>query len=382
MRFLFIDLDLPQTRALSRSKSIFLLRFGIYNLIELISLAHKSAEFYFLHPDKTYEKEISKMHGFIAYQSTQGKDINVFSWQENLSQKNKDIENLRMSYTDIFLSSSFEPSLVLNKIEPRIKKDIPLWCKANARFLISNFSKRKFCIEGKRQSLYIHKKAKISSGVIFDTRSGPIVIDKDVQVKAFSHLCGPLYIAPMAQLINARLSGGTIIGKNTRVGGEIQNSIFGDFSNKYHEGFIGHSIIGNWVNLGAASTNSDLKNNYGEIRIELPQERTSSSNLLAYSTGRKKFGVIIGDNVKTAIGTMLNCGTVIDFACNVFGGNVPKYLPPFSWGANPKAMAYELKRFIKDSEYSATRRQQKLNDAFYRIVEDLYEKLLSDCYRC
>ena len=139
-------------------------------------------------------------------------------------------------------------------------------------------------------------------------------------------------------------------------------------------------MIGNWVNLGALTTTSDLKNNYGNIRLPLvvnsivegegQTKKTNQEEQSYVDTQRIKFGAIIGDHVKTAIGSLLTSGTIIDACSNVFGGNVPKYLAPFSWGTNGKY--YQLARFLQDSQKIAARRKQSLGPVFAKLAEYCY----------
>jgi hypothetical protein len=118
-----------------------------------------------------------------------------------------------------------------------------------------------------------------------------------------------------------------VFGPECRVRGEISTSVFLGFANKSHEGFVGHSVIGHWVNLGAGTTTSNLKNTYGPVRLEIAGERLE--------TGRLNVGSLIGDHAKTAIGTMLGTGTVISAGANVFGPpTAPKYVAPFAWGCS------------------------------------------------
>lgn len=211
---------------------------------------------------------------------------------------------------------------------------------------------------GPSDALHIHATATIHPGVIFNTEDGPIVVDAGAKISPFSYLSGPLYVGPRAQLDHLKISN-SIVGEGCRLGGEIESSIFGDFTNKHHEGFVGHSLIGNWVNLGALTTTSDLKNNYGKIRLHLPGA--------VVETGRIKFGSILGDCVKTAIGTMLNTGSVVDAGSSVFGGRPPAYLGPLSWGLT--GQTYDLDRFLKDCETIFARRQQTVPAAMRRMVE-------------
>ena len=432
MQFLLIDLDLPPTHALSRMRSIFSLRKGIYSPIEGLRLQYPQAQIYFLHPDLDYEKHIAESEGLLAYQTQAAKENlpDLRSWLKEvrkeqtalLEREDKTLENetsenkltgdkplkgkvleskllkarllqgeflkLKGSYADILFSTAMLPYLLLDQIEPQIKAELPLWRKHNVNR--SHFFSKKFRVIGPQSgALFLHRDASILPGVVFDTRSGPIIIDKGAQVSAFSCLCGPLYVGPYAQLDNVHIRG-SILGESVRAGGEIENSILGNFTNKHHEGFVGHSIIGNWVNLGALSTTSDLKNNYGEIRIRVPKNRNPLSEKISISTGRIKFGALIGDHVKTAIGTMINSGTVLDAASNIFGGAVRGYKLPFLWGVGGEMEErraaeagtekniepyYRLEAFLKDTEKIAARRSQKLSPAFPILAGALYEQI-------
>jgi UDP-N-acetylglucosamine diphosphorylase/glucosamine-1-phosphate N-acetyltransferase len=166
----------------------------------------------------------------------------------------------------------------------------------------------------------------VEPGVVFDLRHGAIVIDQGSEIRSGSRLEGPLYLGP-----NTRILGGfvraSVFGPECRIRGEISASVFLGFANKSHEGFVGHSIVGHWVNLGAGTTTSNLKNTYGPVRLEVEGQRIE--------TGRLNLGSLIGDHAKTAIGTLLPTGTVISTGANVFGPpNAPKYVPPFAWGCS------------------------------------------------
>lgn len=195
----------------------------------------------------------------------------------------------------------------------------------------------------------MHTSASLSRFAVFDTTKGTIVIDANVRISAFSLIQGPAYIGKDSQLDRCNFSN-SICGENCRLGGEIADSIIGNFSNKHHEGFLGHSLVGDWVNLGALTTTSDLKNNYGEVRLHFGSE--------AFNTGTIKFGSIIGDYVKTAIGTMLGTGTVVDFGTNLFGAHsFSGYIPPFQWG---KEQVYEREKFLTDAERMMQRRGKSI----------------------
>jgi UDP-N-acetylglucosamine diphosphorylase/glucosamine-1-phosphate N-acetyltransferase len=165
----------------------------------------------------------------------------------------------------------------------------------------------------------------VEPGVVFDTRGGAIVVDEGAQVRSGARLEGPLYAGPHSIILGGDLRG-SVLGPQCRVRGEVSACIFHGYVNKAHEGFVGHSVLGPWVNLGAGTTTSNLKNTYGDIRIEPAGHRIE--------TGRQFLGSLIGDHAKTAIGTLLGTGTVIGAGANVVGGAVPKWVPPFAWGAS------------------------------------------------
>ena len=165
----------------------------------------------------------------------------------------------------------------------------------------------------------------VEPGVVFDTRGGAIVLDEGATVRSGSRLEGPLYIGPHSIVMGGDLRG-SVIGPDCRVRGEVSGCIFQGYSNKAHEGFVGHSVLGAWVNLGAGTTTSNLKNTYGDVRLDIGATRIE--------TGRQFLGSLIADHAKTAIGTMLGTGTIIGAGANVFGGAVPKRVPPFAWGAS------------------------------------------------
>ncbi len=166
--------------------------------------------------------------------------------------------------------------------------------------------------------------AAIEPGVVFDTRGGVIVVDEGAQVRHGSRLEGPLYVGPATLVLGGEVRG-SVFGPHCRVRGEVASALFLGYANKAHDGFVGHTVLGHWVNLGAGTTTSNLKNTYGPVRLEAAGARID--------TGRQFLGSLVGDHAKTAIGTMLGTGTVIGAGANVFGGAAGKWVPPFAWGA-------------------------------------------------
>ncbi len=167
--------------------------------------------------------------------------------------------------------------------------------------------------------------AAVEPGVVFDVRHGAVVVAEGVEVRHGTRLEGPVYAGRGSKLLGGFIRG-SAIGPECRIHGEVSASVFLGYANKSHDGFVGHSVVGHWVNLGALTTTSNLKNTYGPVRLELPGERIE--------TGRRNLGTLFGDHAKTAIGTMLPTGTVIGAGANVFGPPAPpKYVPPFAWGS-------------------------------------------------
>lgn len=166
----------------------------------------------------------------------------------------------------------------------------------------------------------------IAPGVAIDTSAGPVILGRDVRVMPHSYLEGPLFIGSGSLVKSGTaIYGETSLGAVNKVAGEIAESTFLDFTNKQHEGFIGHAYVGSWCNLGAMTTCSDLKNTYGNIRVDLGSGPEDS--------GQRFIGLLMGEHGKTAIGTLFNTATVVGFASNVFGQGFPaKFLPCFTWG--------------------------------------------------
>ncbi len=166
--------------------------------------------------------------------------------------------------------------------------------------------------------------ALVEPGVTFDTRNGAIVVEDGAEVRGGTRLEGPCFIGPHARVLGGFIRN-SVIGPWCVVRGEISTSVFLGFANKAHDGFVGHSVVGHWVNLGAGTTTSNLKNTYGEVRLDLPGGRVE--------TGRQYLGALLGDHAKAAIGTMFPTGCVVGAGANVFGtGRPPKFVPPMSWG--------------------------------------------------
>jgi UDP-N-acetylglucosamine diphosphorylase/glucosamine-1-phosphate N-acetyltransferase len=218
-------------------------------------------------------------------------------------------------------------------------------------------------------NLWIAASARIEPMVVADTTQGPVVIDENAVVSAFTRLEGPCYVGPGTQVLGAKVRGGTTLGPECRVGGEIEASILHGYSNKYHEGFLGHSYIGAWVNLGAGTHNSDLRNDYGEV--------TMTMHGSSMHTGRPKVGCFLGDHTKTGLGTLLNTGTNVGAFCNLLpaGRFAPKYVPSFStWWNGSLREAFTLDQLLATAQIAMKRRGVTLTDAHKALYGTLLEE--------
>jgi UDP-N-acetylglucosamine diphosphorylase/glucosamine-1-phosphate N-acetyltransferase len=206
--------------------------------------------------------------------------------------------------------------------------------------------------------------AKVEPGVVFDVRHGPVVLDEGVEAWHGTRLEGPLYAGPGTRLLGGFLRA-SVFGPECRVRGEVSTSIFLGYGNKAHDGFVGHSVVGHWVNLGAGTTTSNLKNTYGEVRLDIAGHRLA--------TGRRNLGALFGDHAKTAIGTMLATGSVISAGASVFGATTPpKYVPPFAWGSDGERMTED--GFLTVAQRVLARRNVEWTDARRDSLRQTYRR--------
>jgi UDP-N-acetylglucosamine diphosphorylase/glucosamine-1-phosphate N-acetyltransferase len=224
-------------------------------------------------------------------------------------------------------------------------------------------------VVGPADRLFVHEAARVDPYTVFDTTEGPVTVEAGAWVQPFTRLEGPCYVGRDSQLFRANIRGGVTIGDGCRVGGEVEAAIVHGRSNKYHEGFLGHAYVGEWVNLGAITSNSDLRNDYGEVAVPLGGDPVP--------TGQTKVGCFIGDHTRTGMGSMLNTGTAVGVMCNVLpaGPLLPKHVPSFSavrFGrvapGSPLDRLFETARVVKG------RRGQEFTAAEEQLFLDLYEQ--------
>lgn len=208
--------------------------------------------------------------------------------------------------------------------------------------------------------------ASIEPGVLFDTREGPIELGPGVEVRAGTRLGGPLYAGAGSRLLGghiSRFSG----GPSSRFRGEVDRVTTLGYSNKAHDGFLGHAYLGCWVNLGAATVNSDLKHTYGSIRMGPPGARRD--------TGLLKFGCLLGDHVKTGVGTRLETGTVVGAGSSLSGAEPPpRWVRPFSWGGGPSLELHRRGDFLSTAARVVERRGLEATPALRNWLGDVWDE--------
>ncbi len=217
------------------------------------------------------------------------------------------------------------------------------------------------------KNVFIGKGSKVDAYAVLDAREGPIYIGENALIRSHTRVEGPTFIGKGTRLVGGNLGPGCSFGQMCRIGGEVENSTFLGFSNKYHEGFLGHSYVGEWVNLGALTTNSDLKNNYSSIRVEFKDREIN--------TGLIKVGAFIGDHVKIGIGTLLNTGINVGFGANLFGGGMikEKFIPCFSWSDGKEFEEYRLDKFLSTAFEVLKRRGKKLTQEETNVLKKIFD---------
>lgn len=230
-----------------------------------------------------------------------------------------------------------------------------------------------YLYDGSVDAVFVGEGAKVLPGVVLDVSEGPIYIGPGAIIKPPSYIQGPTCIGEKSLIDGAKLREGCCIGPVCKIGGEVEASVFHARSNKHHEGFIGHAYIGEWVNCGALCTNSDLKNNYKPVRVQLAADQA------AMNTGNTFVGSCIADHTKLGIGTLLNTGAVVGVGCNVFGGGVsPKYIPSFAWGGNAGFVEHKLEKMMETGSIVMKRRKMELDEVERAVLKHAFETTAAD----
>jgi UDP-N-acetylglucosamine diphosphorylase/glucosamine-1-phosphate N-acetyltransferase len=217
-----------------------------------------------------------------------------------------------------------------------------------------------------KSNIAIGRKTEVGPGVVLDARTGPIYIGANVTIHPGAVIEGPCYIGPGSSIkIGARIYGNTSIGPMCKVGGEVVHSTLHGYCNKQHDGFLGHSYLGEWVNLGAGTNTSNLKNTYGNIRVFI--------NGSPVDSGKMFVGLTAGDHVKTGINATLDTGTVIGPSSNVYGTALPpKYVPPFSFGEAGSLQTYGAEKALEVARIVMRRRNIEPTSVYEQVFRHVY----------
>ncbi|MCK6606838.1 MAG: GlmU family protein [Flavobacterium sp.] len=219
------------------------------------------------------------------------------------------------------------------------------------------------------ENIFIEEGAKLEF-VTLNASTGPIYIGKNAEIMEGSVIRGPFALCEEAQVkLATKVYGATTVGPHCRIGGEVNNSVLFGYSNKGHDGFLGNSVLGEWCNIGADSNNSNLKNNYEEVRL------WSYVTEGFARTGLQFCGLMMGDHSKCGINTMFNTGTVVGVSTNIFGSGFPRnFVPSFSWGGASGFTTYITKKAFETAKIVMSRRHVEFTEQDAKILEHVFEE--------
>lgn len=219
------------------------------------------------------------------------------------------------------------------------------------------------------ENIFIEEGAKLEF-VTLNASTGPIYIGKNSEIMENSVIRGPFALCEEAQVkLATKVYGATTVGPHSRIGGEVSNSVLFGYSNKGHDGFLGNSVLGEWCNLGADTNNSNLKNNYEEVKLWSYEKESF------VKTGLQFCGLMMGDHSKSGINTMFNTGTVVGVSANIFGSGFPRnFVPSFSWGGASGFTTYVTKKAFETAKIVMSRRKVEFTDVDAAIMEHIFEE--------
>ena len=219
------------------------------------------------------------------------------------------------------------------------------------------------------ENIFIEEGAKLEF-VTLNASTGPIYIGKDSEIMEGSIIRGPFALCENGQVkMGAKVYGATTVGPYSRIGGEVKNAVLFAYSNKGHDGFLGDSVLGEWCNIGADSNNSNLKNNYEEVKLWSYETESFAK------TGLQFCGLMMGDHSKCGINTMFNTGTVVGVSANIFGSGFPRnFVPSFSWGGAAGFTTYVTKKAFETARLVMSRRNVEFDETEAAILEHIFEE--------
>lgn len=219
------------------------------------------------------------------------------------------------------------------------------------------------------ENIFIEEGAKLEF-VTLNASSGPIYIGKNAEIMEGSVIRGPFALCEYGRVkLASKVYGATTVGPHSVIGGEVSNSVLFGYSNKGHDGFLGNAVLGEWCNIGADSNNSNLKNNYEEVKLWSYETENFAK------TGLQFCGLMMGDHSKCGINTMFNTGTVVGVSTNIFGSGFPRnFVPSFSWGGASGFSTYVTKKAFETAKIVMARRQVEFSEQDQKILEHVFEE--------
>lgn len=281
----------------------------------------------------------------------------------------KEAIDCKMFYTDNEFTHIRSLSDIFSKNGTELKLDFDLLTKGRNSQKIDPSNQ----VIG-AEHIFLEEGAEVQCAII-NASEGPVYIGRESKVLEGSIVRGPFALCEHAQTnLGAKIYGPTTVGPHSKVGGELNNVVIFGYSNKGHDGFLGNSVIGEWCNIGADSNNSNLKNNYAEVRLwNYPKQSFTSTGLLFC-------GLVMGDHSKCGINTMFNTGTVVGVSANIFGAGFPRnFIPSFSWGGPQGHSTYQISKAFDVAEKVMQRRGVVLDEIEKSILTKVFE--LSDDLR-
>jgi UDP-N-acetylglucosamine diphosphorylase/glucosamine-1-phosphate N-acetyltransferase len=378
-QILIYDDEIARSRRflpLTYTRPVAAMRSGAFSGIERVRARYPGASIHLACPARLadvsrerYDVKVNEsIHGEVMLLNSREILQPADSWSENITSISNDLLDAVRHGSAITISNVIAPDALWNIVHANaraIEGDLPLVLQAGSELRLakeSNF--RGVLIEGE---VYCHSTARIGLGVVLDATDGPIIIESGVRILPNAVIMGPAVIGRDSIVkASAKIYEGTSVGPVCKVGGEIENSIFQGFSNKQHDGYVGHSYIGKWCNLGADTNTSDLKNDYSDVRVMIEGEEFNTASMFV--------GLLMGDHSKSAINSQFNTGTAVGVSCNLFdAGFPPKWIPSFSWGGAAGVTDYRFEKAQHVAEVVAARRGITLSASEVQLLRELYE---------
>ncbi|MDR6301093.1 GlmU family protein [Mesonia maritima] len=310
-------------------------------------------------PSKSLIKQIEELHPsqvlvfqdkYIAFKTAEEQEIDLES-----------LEQVSVKETPLFIEHTWD---IFAKNGEAITADFEILTEGRTS---AEIPESVYCVN--KEQIFVEEGAKLTIASL-NASNGPIYIGKDAEIMEACSVRGPFALCDNATLkMGAKIYGPTTVGPHSKVGGEVNNSVIFGYSNKGHDGFLGNSVLGEWCNIGADSNNSNLKNNYAEVRL-WDYETEGFAR-----TGLQFCGLMMGDHSKCGINTMFNTGTVVGVSANIFGAGFPRnFIPSFSWGGSSGTTTYKTNKAFEVAEKVMERRSIEFSEEDKAILEHVFEE--------